>query len=150
MADHADRLRCRVGIPFILIGGALGQMQWNLPFYVIRSGIPWHSGCDDAACRANALPVERMMCRSNSRGGMLIGFYGIAVDCCPVPDRAHPVAIPADTAWVTAPLTIAMGNMAQFIRHPVGSLYFKQRADRSVWSNLAFAFAFIGAACFWL
>lgn len=131
------------GIPFILIGGALGKMQWNLPFYVYGLafiGIP-------AAMALLADPIHRQQDDVSLKFPWrdVIGFYGIAL-LIAVLFLVVPIQLPflLTHRGITDPLTIAMGNMANSLAILVGSLYFKRRADRSVWSNLAFAFAFIG------
>jgi MFS family permease len=132
------------GIPFILIGGALGQMQWNLPFYVYGLafiGIP-------AALMLLAEPVHRHSDDVSLKFPWrdVIGFYGIAI-LIAVLFLVVPIQLPflLTHRGITSPLTIALGNMANSLAILVGSIYFRQRADRVVWTNLAWAFAFIGA-----
>lgn len=132
------------GIPFILIGGALGQMQWSLPFFVyglsfigipaafVLLAEPSHRAKEDVSL---AFPWRDV-----------IGFYAIAL-LVAVLFLLVPIQLPflLTQRGITAPLTIAMGNMANSLAILIGSLYFRRRADHPVWSNLGIAFAFIGS-----
>ncbi|WP_137130912.1 MFS transporter [Rhizobium sp. FY34] len=131
------------GIPFILIGGVLGQLHWNVPFYVYGVFIlaipaaltllrePSHRPRDDNSL---AFPWRDV-----------IGFYAIGL-LVAILFLIVPIQLPflLTQRGITSPLTISVGNMANSFAILVGSIYFRRRADHPVWANFAFAFAFIG------
>lgn len=132
------------GIPLILTGGALGQIGWNIPFVVYGLaflGIP-------AALMLLTEPTHRQKEEITLKFPWrdVVGFYSIGMVAA-ILFLIVPIQLPflLTERGVTAPLTIAMGNMANSLAILVGSIYFKRRADHSVWANLTFAFVFIGA-----
>ena len=123
------------GIFFIGLGGFLGEMGWNVPFYaygLFLIGVPFalfllhepQKGAEEAP--AGAFPWRAV-----------IGLYAFAFVVA-IMFLIVPVQMPfvLNDLGVTSPQTIGLMTMANSIAIFVGSLCFRLRADASFKANL--------------